>query len=108
MEHHTLKMYVNNCLNTNVYSDLETPGGQNSNPNLSVVHFFQCQCKLDICGSLRQLFSCIGVKYVLFYCFLCFAMVLIKYHFPVDKSMAVTKQLQVCSCLVSTHVSFTE
>ncbi len=37
-------------------------GGQNSNL------YFQQQCYLDICGSLRQLFFCIGVKYVLFYC----------------------------------------
>ncbi len=30
---------VNNCLNTNIYSYLETSGGQNSNPYLNVVHF---------------------------------------------------------------------
>ncbi len=29
---------------------------------------FQHQCELYICGSLRQLFSRIGVQYVLFYC----------------------------------------
>ena len=39
MEQHTLKN-VNNCLNTNIYSYLETSGGQNSNPYLNVVHFF--------------------------------------------------------------------
>jgi hypothetical protein len=38
MEQHTLK-YVNNCLNTNIYSYLETSGGQSSNPYLNVVNF---------------------------------------------------------------------
>jgi len=37
MEEHTLKN-VNNCLNTNIYSYLETSGGQSSNPYLNVVH----------------------------------------------------------------------
>ncbi len=31
---------VSNCLNTNIYSYLETSGGQSSNPYLNVVHFF--------------------------------------------------------------------
>ncbi len=31
---------VNNCLNTNICSYLETSGGQNSNLYLNVVHFF--------------------------------------------------------------------
>jgi hypothetical protein len=31
---------VNNYLNTNMYSYLETPGGQSSNLYLNVVHFF--------------------------------------------------------------------
>ncbi len=39
MEQHALKN-VNNCLNTNIYSYLETPGGQSRNPYLNVVHFF--------------------------------------------------------------------
>jgi hypothetical protein len=38
MEQHALKN-VNNCCNTNIYSYLETSGGQNSNPYLYVVHF---------------------------------------------------------------------
>ncbi len=38
MEHHALKN-INNCLNTNIYSYLETSGGQSSNPYLNV-HFF--------------------------------------------------------------------
>ncbi len=57
---------VNNCLNTNIYSYLQTSGGQSYNLNLNVVHFFQHQSYLDICGSLRQLFFYI-VKYVLFH-----------------------------------------
>jgi hypothetical protein len=31
---------VNNCLNTNIYSYLETPSGQSSKLYLNVVHFF--------------------------------------------------------------------
>ncbi len=38
MEHHTLKN-ANNCMKTNIYSYLETSGGQSSNPYLNVVHF---------------------------------------------------------------------
>ncbi len=34
------KKNINNCLNTNIYSYLETSGGQSSNPYLNVVHFF--------------------------------------------------------------------
>ncbi len=43
---------LNSCQNTNIYSYLETSGGESSNLYLSVVHFFQQQCLLDICGSL--------------------------------------------------------
>jgi hypothetical protein len=39
MKQHKLKN-VNNCLNTNIYSYLETSGGQSSNLYLNVVHFF--------------------------------------------------------------------
>jgi hypothetical protein len=39
MELHTLNI-ANNCLNTNIYSYLETSGGQNSDLYLNVVHFF--------------------------------------------------------------------
>ncbi len=43
---YTIKQYalrnVNNCLNTNTYSYLETSGGQSSNLYLDV-HFFQHQ-----------------------------------------------------------------
>jgi hypothetical protein len=38
MEQRALKN-VNNCLNTNIYSYIDTPGGQSSNPYLNVVHF---------------------------------------------------------------------
>ncbi len=31
---------VNNCFNTNIYTYLETSGGQSSNFYLNVVHFF--------------------------------------------------------------------
>jgi hypothetical protein len=39
MEQCTLKN-VNNCMNTNIYSYLETPGGKSYNLCLNVVHFF--------------------------------------------------------------------
>jgi hypothetical protein len=39
MDHHTLKN-VNNCLNSNIYSNLETSVGQSYNLYLNVVHFF--------------------------------------------------------------------
>jgi hypothetical protein len=39
MGQHALKN-VNNCLNTNIYSYIETTGGQSSILNLNVVHFF--------------------------------------------------------------------
>jgi hypothetical protein len=39
MEQQALKI-VNSCLNTNIYSYLETSGGQISNLYLKVVHFF--------------------------------------------------------------------
>jgi len=39
MEQRTLKN-VNNCLNTNIYSYLETSGGQSLNLHLNVVDFF--------------------------------------------------------------------
>ncbi len=39
MEQRAIKN-VNNCMNTNIYSYLETSGGQSSNLYLNVVHFF--------------------------------------------------------------------
>jgi len=39
MEQRTFKN-VNNYFNTNIYSYLETSGGQSSNLYLNVVHFF--------------------------------------------------------------------
>ena len=48
-------------MNTNIYSYLEASGGQSYNPYLNFYSFFQHQSWLEICGSLRQLFSCIGV-----------------------------------------------
>ncbi len=38
MEQHALKN-VNNCWNRNIYSYVETPSGESSNPYLNVVHF---------------------------------------------------------------------
>jgi len=39
MEQHALRN-VNSCLNTNIYSYLDTSGGQNSNLYLNAVQFF--------------------------------------------------------------------
>jgi hypothetical protein len=39
MEQYALKK-VNNCLNINIYSYLETSGGKHFNLYLNVVHFF--------------------------------------------------------------------
>jgi hypothetical protein len=39
MEQYALQN-VNNCLNTSIYSYLETSGGQSSDPYLNVFHFF--------------------------------------------------------------------
>ncbi len=39
MEQHALKN-VNNCLNANIYSYLETSGGQSSNLYFNAAHFF--------------------------------------------------------------------
>jgi hypothetical protein len=36
---------VNNCLNTNIYSYLETSGGQSCNIYLNVVNFFKTRVK---------------------------------------------------------------
>ncbi len=66
MEQHALKN-VNNCLNANFYFYLETSGGQNFKSLFNCSSFLQHQCELEICSSLRQLFSCIGVQYILFY-----------------------------------------
>ncbi len=44
MEQRTFRN-VNNCLNTNIYSYLETSGGQSSNPYLNAVHFFNTRVK---------------------------------------------------------------
>ncbi len=45
MEQHTFK-FVNNCLNTSIYSYLEISGGQSSNLFLNVVNFFNTSVNL--------------------------------------------------------------
>jgi hypothetical protein len=37
---------LNNCLNTNIYSYLETSGGKSSNPYLNVVQYFNTSVNL--------------------------------------------------------------
>jgi hypothetical protein len=58
MEQHGLKN-VNNYLNTNIYSYLETSSGQSSNLYLNVVQIFNNS--VNICGSFGLLFSCNSV-----------------------------------------------
>jgi hypothetical protein len=55
MEQHTLKN-VNNCLNINIYSYLETSGGQSSNLNLNVVHFVNTSVNYTSVGALDSCF----------------------------------------------------
>ncbi len=47
MKEHDLKA-VDNCLNTNIYSYLETSGGKNYNLYLNVVHFFNSSLNCSI------------------------------------------------------------
>ncbi len=54
MEQHGLKN-INNCMNTNISSYLETSGGQSSYPYLNVA-FFKHQSWLEICGSKTAAF----------------------------------------------------
>ncbi len=56
MEQHTLKN-VNNCLNINIYSYLDTSGGQSSNLNLNVVHFFNTSVNYTSVAALDSCFS---------------------------------------------------
>ena len=47
---------VNNCLNTIIYSHLETSGGQNSNLYLNGVHFFNVTVHLASVAALYNYF----------------------------------------------------
>jgi hypothetical protein len=58
MEQRTFKI-SKNCLNTNIYSYLETSGGQSYILYLNVVNFFNTSVRH--LWQLRCLFSCIGV-----------------------------------------------
>ncbi len=65
MEEHVLKN-VNSGWNIKISFYLETSGGQNSNMYSNVVHFLT-PLLMDICGSLKRLFSNIGLLYEVFY-----------------------------------------
>jgi hypothetical protein len=43
---------VNDCLNTNIYSNLETPGGQSSNLYLNIVHFLNTSRLLALSANI--------------------------------------------------------
>jgi hypothetical protein len=60
MEQHALKN-ENKCLNTNIYSFLETSGGQSSNLYFNVVHFFNASVNWTSVANEDSFFSCIGV-----------------------------------------------
>jgi hypothetical protein len=55
MEQHALKN-VSNCLNTNIYSYLETSGCQNYNLYLNVVHFFNTSVNLTYVAAYNSVF----------------------------------------------------
>jgi hypothetical protein len=55
MEQHTLKN-VNNYLSTNIYSYLETSGGQSYNLYLNVVHFFNTRVNKTSVAALNSCF----------------------------------------------------
>jgi hypothetical protein len=40
---------------------VQATGGQSSNIHLNAIHLFNTPGLLDVCGNLRQLFSCIEV-----------------------------------------------
>ncbi len=48
---------VNNFLNTDIYSYLETSGGQSLNPYLNVVHFFNTSVNLTSVAAKGSCFS---------------------------------------------------
>jgi len=60
VEQRALKIISILC-NTKSTFKLETNGRKSYNQYLNAVHFFQHCIKLYICGSLWQLFSCIGI-----------------------------------------------
>jgi len=60
MEQSALKI-INNHYNIKIYFYIETPGGKSFNLCLNYDYLFQHLIKLDIYGSLRQSFSCIGI-----------------------------------------------
>jgi hypothetical protein len=61
MEHRTLKN-ANNCLNTSIYLLLLRGIWWSKFKSIfKCSSFFQHRCQLDICGTLRQLFSCIAL-----------------------------------------------
>ena len=61
MEQHAFKN-VNNCLNTNIYSYLETSGGQSSNPYLNVVNIFSTP---ELISNLWQLKTAVSLHWCL-------------------------------------------
>ncbi len=51
---------VSNCLNTNIYSYLETSGAQSSNLYLNVVHFFSTSVNKTSVAALDSCFRALG------------------------------------------------
>jgi hypothetical protein len=58
---------VNNCLNTNIYSFLETSGGKSSNLYLNGVHFCSTPVLIRHLWQLKTIVFHIGIQYALFY-----------------------------------------
>jgi len=80
MEQRTLNI-VNKCMNTNIYSYLETSGGQSYNLYLNFVHFFNTSLKI------RHLWQLKTVVF-LHWCLMCAVPL-------VDKSLSVSTKVSV-------------
>ncbi len=68
---------VNNCLNTNTYSYLETSCGQSSNQYINVVHFFST--------SVNQILVAAKAVVFLQLCLICIVLLTLGFSFDMDK-----------------------
>ncbi len=86
MEQHALKDIIN-CLNANIYSYLETSGGQSSNLYINVVHFFNTSVNLKSVAAKGSCFppllyntcsSIVGIPKLLIYSNISWSMLTVK------------------------------
>jgi hypothetical protein len=103
MEQHAMKS-LNNCMNTNIYSYLETSGGQSSYLYLNVVHFFNTSVNLtsvaaedncfpalmsNKCCSIRHLWQLLGSCFLTIMSNMCYS---INLWFTFRKSLITNSQ----------------